>query len=138
MLGDEAEAKRCYTAASSGLSEPTGMMYYNDQPPEMIYYQGLACRALGDEEGAKARFEKLIDYGDAHMNDEVRIGYFAVSLPDLQIFDEDLNVRNRIHCLFMKALGERGLGRAHEAETVAALHALSPEHMGIAVHTTGF
>ena len=138
MLGDEVEAKRCYTAASSGLSEPTGMMYYNDQPPEMIYYQGLACRALGDEEGAKARFEKLIAYGDAHMNDEVRIGYFAVSLPDLQIFDEDLNVRNRIHCLFMKALGERGLGRPHEAETIAALHALSPEHMGIAVHTTEF
>lgn len=132
------EAARCYTTASQGLSEPTSMMYYNDQPPEMIFYQGLACRALGDEAGAVSRFEKLIHYGDAHMNDEVRIGYFAVSLPDLQIFDEDLNIRNRIHRLFMKALGERGLHLAHEAQTVAELRRLDPEHIGIAVHTTEF
>lgn len=51
------------------------MMYYNDQPPEMIYYQGLAYRKLGDEEQAVQRFCKLVDYGKEHIGDEIKIDY---------------------------------------------------------------
>ena len=40
-----------------------------------------------------------------------QIDYFAVSLPDLLIFEENLNERNRKHCLFMVSLGLKGLGR---------------------------
>ena len=36
--------------------------------------------------------------------------YFAVSLPDLLIWEDSLDARNRIHCLYMLALGYRGLG----------------------------
>ena len=42
------------------------------------------------------------------MHDEVKIDYFAVSLPDLVIFDDDLNKRNKIHCLYMEGLGYLG------------------------------
>ena len=93
-----------------------GMMYYNDQPPEMIYYQGLAYRMLGEEEQAVRRFQKLVDYGREHIRDDVKIDYFAVSLPDLLIFEENLNERNRKHCLFMMSLGLKGLGRIDEAD----------------------
>lgn len=106
------------TKACYGESEPVGMMYYNDQPPEMIYYQGLAYRKLGDEEQAVQRFCKLVDYGKEHIGDEIKIDYFAVSLPDLLIFEEDLKERNRKHCLFMMSLGLKGLGRTDEAENV--------------------
>ena len=136
LLGDDSNARECYQRASQGLSEPVGMMYYNDQPPEMIYYQGLARLQLGDTEGAQMRFNKLIDYGRTHMNDEVKIGYFAVSLPDLQIFDDDLNMRNRIHCLFMEALGHLGMDDGEAGKCLDEIKTLAPEHSGVIMHAS--
>ena len=134
-LGETEEAFASLTKACHGESEPVGMMYYNDQPPEMIYYQGLAYRALGDEEQAVERFRKLEDYGKKHIGDEIKIDYFAVSLPDLLIFEENLDERNRKHCLFMMSLGLKGLGRSDEAEKCAEeLLAMDNAHQGIRVH----
>ena len=90
-------------------------MYYNDQPPETIFYQGMAHLRLDNRDGAENRFHRLIDYADAHIEDDVMIDYFAVSLPDLLVFEEDLNRKNKLHCLFMKALGLYGLGRKEES-----------------------
>ena len=134
-LGEDKEASECLAKACHGESEPVGMMYYNDQPPEMIYYQGLAYRKLGDEEQARQRFRKLVDYGKKHIGDDVKIDYFAVSLPDLLIFEENLKERNRKHCLFMMSLGLRGLGQNAEAKACAEeLSAMDNAHQGIRVH----
>ena len=114
--GENRKAEECFEKASRGLSEPVGAMYYNDQPPEMIYYQGAAMAKLGKMKEAYSRFNKLISYGEEHIFDDVKIDYFAVSLPDLLIFEEDLNVKNRIHCLFMMALGYLGKGNTEKAE----------------------
>jgi hypothetical protein len=46
--------------------------------------------------------------------------YFAVSLPNFLVFDDDLNLRNRVHCYFMEGLGLLGLGRADDARTALA------------------
>ncbi|MGN0447956.1 MAG: tetratricopeptide repeat protein, partial [Acutalibacteraceae bacterium] len=110
------KAKEFFEKASSGLSEPQSAMFYNDQPPETIFCQGLALHKLGREAEANIRFDKLIAYADEHLNDSVKIDYFAVSLPDFLVFDEDLNKKNRVHCLFMKALGLLGKGRETEAK----------------------
>lgn len=89
--------------------------YYNDQPADMILYQGMALEKLGDEDRAGVRFNKLLDYGERHIFDEVKIEYFAVSLPDLQIFEEDLTKKNVAHCRFLIGLGNYGLGNYKEA-----------------------
>jgi len=134
-LGETEEAFASLTKACHGESEPVGMMYYNDQPPEMIYYQGLAYRKLGNEEQAVRRFRKLVEYGREHIEENVKIDYFAVSLPDLLIFEENLDERNRKHCLFMMSLGLKGLGRSDEAEKCAEeLLAMDNAHQGIRVH----
>ena len=65
-------------------------MFYNDQQPDKIFYQGLALIKLGKTTDAFSRFNKLKDYGEKHIFDKVKIDYFAVSLPDLQIWDDDL------------------------------------------------
>lgn len=109
-LGDLEGAKQNWSRATIGDQEPAGMMYYNDQPADMIFYQGLALQKLGKTEEARSRFHKLVDYGEKHIFDNVRIDYFAVSLPDLQLFDEDLNLRNEAHCRYLIALGSYGLG----------------------------
>lgn len=115
-LGNEDQAERYFEQASVGPDEPAGMMYYYDQPADMILYQGLAKQKLGRTGEAKSRFYRLIDYGEQHLNDEVRIEYFAVSLPDFLIFEDDLNVRNKAHCCYLIGLGNLGLGNGEQAE----------------------
>ncbi|WP_246188148.1 DUF5107 domain-containing protein [Paenibacillus tengchongensis] len=134
-LGQQEEARDAFRKAAHGLEEPTSAMYYNDQPPEMIFYQGLAWLKLENGHEAKRRFNKLVDYAEKHLFDEVKIDYFAVSLPDFLVFDEDLDRRNEIHCRFMRGLGLLGLGnrRAAGAEFNKALE-LDSHHMGAYIH----
>lgn len=134
-MNETEKARECFTKASHGLTEPTGMMYYNDQPPETIFYQGLALLKLNDTDGANSRFHKLIAFGEKHIYDTVKIDYFAVSLPDLQIFDEDLNKKNKIHCLYMMGLGHLGLGDTTTAESQLSEAAqLDINHLGVKTH----
>lgn len=115
-LKDEEKAVEWFTKATKGPDEPKQAFYYNDESPDKIYFQGLAWRALGDEEKAQECFKKLIAHGEKHLNDECKIDYFAVSLPDLVIWEEDLNKRNRIHCYYVMALGYLGIGNYEFAE----------------------
>lgn len=114
-LGLTQEATGWLEKASVGLREPASAIYYNDQPPDTMYYQGLALQRLGHNREARTRFEALVEYGRAHLEDEPTMDYFAVSLPDFLVFDEDLGSRNRIHCLYMTGLGRLGLGQTREA-----------------------
>lgn len=114
-LSESEKAKEYFEKASIGTAEPAGMMYYNDQPADMILYQGLAKKRLRADKEAKARFNKLIDYGERHIYDDVRIEYFAVSLPDFMIFNEDWNKRNKVHCCFLMGLGHLGNGDREKA-----------------------
>ena len=129
------QAMECFTIASKGLEEPTSAMYYNDQPPEMIYYQGLAWLKLKNEKEAKRRFNKLVDYAEKHIFDDVIIDYFAVSLPDFLVFEDNLNKRNQIHCHFMRALGLMGLNQFNLAlEQFTQALQLDPNHQGSIIH----
>ncbi|MDR2039590.1 MAG: DUF5107 domain-containing protein [Bacteroidales bacterium] len=115
-LGDEDKASEYFWKATHGSAEPQQAFYYNDQQPDKIYYQGLAWRALGDENKARGRFYKLIAHGKKHLFDDCKIDYFAVSLPDLVIWEEDLNQRNKNHCYYIMGLGYLGLGEQKKAE----------------------
>ena len=106
------------------------MMFYNDQPADMIMYQGLAKKELGADAQSKARFYRLIDYGEKHLWDEMKIEYFAVSLPEFMIFDEDYTIRNKAHCYYLMALGNLGLGDRDKArEFLHQALELEPSHM---------
>lgn len=139
LLGEKAKAESYYKKASAGLSVPQSAVYYNDQPPESIFCQGLALRQLGEEEQACARFRSLADFADAHEHDEVQIDYFAVSLPDFLVFDADLHLQNRVHCLFMRGLGQLGLGERENAIlSFSAARALDNSHAGLTLYTDLF
>ncbi len=109
-LGDYENAKKWFAKATKGAKEPQQAFFYNDQNPDKIYYQGLAWKELEQPEKAIECFTKLIKHGEKHLNDNCKLDYFAVSLPDLAIWEEDLNKRNRIHCYYVMALGESGMG----------------------------
>ena len=112
-------------------SEPAPALYYNDAKPDKIFYQGLALRALGDEDHARARFHRLVDFGSKHIFDKTTLDYFAVSLPDLLVWESDLDTLNLIHCNYMLALGHYGLGNTERAERfLNEVEHLDPIHQG--------
>jgi tetratricopeptide (TPR) repeat protein len=133
--GETGRARECFEKAATGLSEPSSAMYYNDQPPDMIFYQGLARRKLGRAADAEQIFRKLVEYGQTHLDEAVQMDYFAVSLPTFLVFDENLQQRHRAHCHYMLALGLAGLGQRDEAhQHFEAVLALQADHAGATVH----
>lgn len=126
------KAKECWEEATKGPQEPAAAMYYNDAKPDKIFYQGLALLKLGRVGEAHGRFYKLVNYGKNHLFENVVMDYFAVSLPDLQIWEGDLNLSNKIHCKYMLALGFYGLGdKCHAERYLAEASQLDKNHLGI-------
>lgn len=119
-MNDAPTAIAFFTEASRGLSEVSAAMFYNDQQPDTIFYQGLALQKLGKQADANRCFDMLIDFGMEHLNDEVKIDYFAVSLPDLLIWEDDLKLRNYQLCQYLIGLGN--LGRANKEKAWAAFN----------------
>lgn len=135
LIGDMQTAAKYFRLASTGLSEPAGMMFYNDQPADMIMYQGLANLKLKEKEIALTKFKKLISYGEEHMEDTIKIDFFAVSLPDFLIFDDDLNKKNKVHCHYLIGLGNYGLGNLKEAAAeFTKAWELDKSNNGVAIH----
>lgn len=134
-MGQAEKARQCFELASIGLSEPVAAIYYNDQKPDKIFYQGMALLKLGRDEEARSRFNRLIVYGEKHLYDQIRIDYFAVSLPDLLIWEDDLTLRNRIHCHYLMGLGHLGLNHVEKARLFLSEAAQADNnHQGVQMH----
>ncbi|WP_316833798.1 DUF5107 domain-containing protein [Pedobacter nutrimenti] len=128
-------ANNYFIKATIGLDEPSAALFYNDQQPDQIFYQGLGWRKLGEQDKAENIFKKLIAYGEEHGNDEVKVDYFAVSLPNLLLFEDDLSLRNKAHCYFMQGLGYIGLEKPAEAKAfLSKVLELDAEHQGAKTH----
>ena len=131
-LGQTEKAVACWQEATKGPQEPAAAMYYNDAKPDKIFYQGLALRKLGREDEAHGRFYKLINYGKQHIYDKVVMDYFAVSLPDLLIWEDSLDIKNLIHCKYMLALGYYGMGDKEKGlRYLSEVENLDNNHQGI-------
>ena len=131
-LGENEKARNCWEEATKGPQEPAAAMYYNDAKPDKIFYQGLALLRLGRKDEANGRFYRLINYGKQHVFDHVVMDYFAVSLPDLLIWEDSLDTKNLIHCKYMLALGYYGMGdRKSALRYLSEVEALDNNHQGI-------
>lgn len=113
-LNRQDEARKYFELAQIGDNEPAGAMYYYDQPADMILYQALASKKLNQMKQYHTCLNKLQDYGERHLYDQVEDDFFAVSLPDFLIFEDDLTVKNKAHCYYLMGLSNLGAG-AYEA-----------------------
>ena len=128
----KAKAIECWEEATKGPQEPAAAMYYNDAKPDKIFYQGMALCKLGREGEAHGRFYRLINYGKQHIFEKQVMDYFAVSLPDLLIWEDSLDTKNVIHCKYMLALGYYGMGDREKAmKYLAEVEALDNNHQGV-------
>ena len=71
------------------------------------------------ESGVKYTSKKILQYAVVllgfGLNLEVVMETGKQSLPDLLIWEDDLDVRNKVHCKYMIALGYQGLNRPEKA-----------------------
>jgi tetratricopeptide (TPR) repeat protein len=102
QTGREDEARRCWAKAA------------DDSPITWLsYYRAISLDALGRKQEAASLLNHMRDFAQKQMGAEVKIDYFATSLPNLLLFEDDLQKRNQVDCLFLLALSELGL-RNHE------------------------
>jgi len=104
-LGDTLLARLHWSAAAA----PLGAMSIHS------YFQAKALLALGEEQAAHAVLSSLAEFAATRMRAEPKIDYFATSLPNLLLFDEDREKRNRIESLLLSALAQDGFGNREEA-----------------------
>lgn len=127
------KAREYWSAGTDGPVELADSLYYNDAKPDKIFYAGLSWRALGNEENARKIFNRLVAYGEQHIFDKNKKDYFAVSLPDLLIWDDSIDERNRLHCAYLMALGHAGLGNMEKCQAfLSEIRSRNPNHQGAA------
>lgn len=140
MAGNAEAAAACFASASQGSTEPTMALAYYDQPPEMILYRALSLGEIGNSVRARAVLQNLLDYGLQHLDDRVRVDYFAVSMPEFALFEEPIERRHRIHCHYMAGLGALGLSMLGQETVSLAQHhlgevlKLDASHQGALIH----
>lgn len=134
-LQQQDKALEAYHAATVGISQPVQAIYYNDPQPDKIFYQAMAWLSLGRQQRADDIFRRFIQFGEEHMKDNITIDYFAVSLPDMLVFDIDLDERNRIHCNYLIGLGYIGLGEFERGEQfLGNVLQADANHQGAAIY----
>lgn len=126
--GNREAATAHYLAASVGLDEPGSVLYYNDQPSDTILYQGFANEKLGNTNAARKCYHQLLSFGQKHLFDKVGYDYFAVSLPEIEVFPSNIQDRNDTYCHYLMGLAYIGLKEYEKAEN--ELHEILKEQPG--------
>jgi hypothetical protein len=83
----------------------------------LSYFRGLSLRALGRDGEAEALFQSLATFANEGLQKKASIDYFATSLPNLLVFDEDLQERRNAEHHLLSALAHHGLGADEAART---------------------
>jgi tetratricopeptide (TPR) repeat protein len=82
---------------------------------DMTFYKALALRELEKDSQAVMLLNELLEFALRQIHATPKIDYFATSLPNFLLFDDDLKKRNQIHCGYLAGLAKLGLGRTEEA-----------------------
>jgi tetratricopeptide (TPR) repeat protein len=120
QLGDAALAQHYWSAAAAPL---TALGVHS-------WFQAMALQALGNSQAAHEVSSSLAEFAQMQMETEPKIDYFATSLPNLLLFDDDLCKRNRIDSLLLGALASHGLGDEQRASSqLEQIVAEAPNHL---------
>ncbi|HYA25505.1 MAG TPA: DUF5107 domain-containing protein [Terriglobales bacterium] len=83
---------------------------------EMTYYTALALKHLNRGTEAEALLRSLLTYAEGLAQQPAKIPYFATSLPAMLLFEDDLQKRQHITAIFLRAQAWLGLGDTEKAQ----------------------
>ncbi len=129
MRGEDALAVQALSRALLGDYGLSAGRYYNDQPADYLFWQGMAMRANGQSSEADAHFHSFLDWVEQQRDCVPETDFFAVSLPDLVALDVSPEQQHQQHCLFIEALGHLGLGNVSACQQrMQQLLQINPAH----------
>jgi tetratricopeptide (TPR) repeat protein len=79
---------------------------------ELTFYSALALARLGRNEEANDLLRGLVEFAESLRREEPKIDYFATSLPQMLLFDDDSRKRYAVRADFLEAQARIGLGDA--------------------------
>ena len=88
-LGEEQQAIARFEAAAQESGDFQSMAVTSFS--ELTYYKALSLRELGREAESREVLEAMANYAKAELEIPAKIDYFATSLPNLLVFEEDLD-----------------------------------------------
>ena len=77
---------------------------------ELSYYNALALTRLGRAREADDLLQRLLEFAVALRTEDPKIDYFATSLPQMLLFEDDARKRNAVRADFLEAQARIGLG----------------------------
>ena len=105
-LGRPDDAAAAFAASASEQGDFSEMAVTEHSP--LSYFRGLSLRELGRQNEARALFRDLLEFAEQRMGQAAQIDYFATSLPNLLVFDEDLQKRRDAEYQLLAALAHCG------------------------------
>jgi tetratricopeptide (TPR) repeat protein len=130
-LGDQPGARRAFERAADPRTSHDPTTVPVPQLSETSYWRARAIERLGNADGSRRILRDLRAAARRQAHAEVRIDYFATSLPTFLLFEDDLGGRNRAESRYLEGLAELGLGRLTPARRAfEEVVALDPWHSG--------
>lgn len=107
-MGEAASAVQYFEKAASeaGDFQQMAVMAHT----ELSYFRGLAMLELGRKESARTLFEELRRFALDMSSGPANIDYFATSLPNLLVLEDDLEQSKIERSAELQTLAEKGLG----------------------------
>jgi tetratricopeptide (TPR) repeat protein len=130
-LGDTDRARQEFDLAADPRPSQQPPMVPVPLFSEATFWRALALRRRGDDIAARQLLEALRAAAQRQAEAEVRIDFFATSLPAFLLFDDDLARRNRAESRYLEGLAHLGLGSQNPARTAfEEVLVLDPNHAG--------
>jgi len=108
QMGRTEEARQFWTRAAA-----------DERPLDWTaYYRALSFQALDRHDEASRILNEMRLFAAEQMKAKVKVDYFATSLPNLLLFEDNLQKRNQVDCLFLLALAELGQRNIDRASTL--------------------
>ena len=104
-MGNHDEARQYWVRASADEAAITWLSYY----------RAISLAALGRKVESDRLLNEIRTFAMKQLETEAKIDYFATSLPILLLFEDDIQKRNQIECLFLLALSELGMRNIERA-----------------------
>ncbi|MDS7913097.1 DUF5107 domain-containing protein [Klebsiella pasteurii] len=125
--GREERAVECFQKAALGDRSINIHSYYNDQPVDYLFWQGIALRMIGEHLASNQLFSDMLQWSQHMEVEQVEADFFAVSQPDLLALYADIQKQHQEKCLFVRTLATAGLGGGERyQQALSGLEALNP------------
>lgn len=131
--GEKIKARQHWARAIATSGDFSSMAVCEYSPIDL--YRALSYGALGRREEQLDLLKNLRDFGNKKLSTTAKIDYFATSLPNLLVFEDDIQKRQQAEGYYLIALSYLGEGNINTGkEYLHNVIEIDPAHSGALFH----